>query len=452
MPVASNPLLQAGLLGKAARPAASVADKPLQAAGDQGAGFDQVMARQGRDAAPARDDKVSPGASGQAKPKDKVDASSGNKDGNAAPAVADGGKKLPATDKPPVADGSDEAADSGASALLDASLVAGQVTDAQPGAQLLQAQAEAVAPVLQAAVQPPVAPAPAPAPSPVGEEQPAQAAFDPEVDPLADMPTLRLALEQNAQARGTTSAHAGSARADQGQQTAETNQAPVNTLANLTEKVEAEAGRSEHGEKGFAGLLDDGLKDLKSASSDTRVDDFANRLASLTQAATPKTANAVPVTPSPLQQPLQMNQGVWTEGLVNRVMYLSSQNLKSADIQLEPAELGRLDIRVNVAADQPTQIHFISGHAGVRDALDSQAHRLRELFTQQGLAQPDVSVADQSRGQQQQQQAQQEGSNLSGVAARRAERGEGEPGELADAARPVEQQVVIGDSVVDYYA
>jgi flagellar hook-length control protein FliK len=145
-----------------------------------------------------------------------------------------------------------------------------------------------------------------------------------------------------------------------------------------------------------------------------------------------------------------MNQGAWAEGLVNRVMYLSSQNLKSADIQLEPAELGRLDIRVNVATDQSTQITFVSGHAGVRDALDSQVYRLRELFAQQGLAQPDVNVADQSR--QQQQQAQQDGSQLSGVAARRAQGGGGEQGELADVSRPVEQQVVIGDSAVDYYA
>jgi flagellar hook-length control protein FliK len=78
-------------------------------------------------------------------------------------------------------------------------------------------------------------------------------------------------------------------------------------------------------------------------------------------------------------------------------------------------------------------------------------HRLRELFAQQGLAQPDVNVADQSRGQQQ--QAQQDGSQLSGVAARRAQNGGGtEQGELADASRPVEQQVIVGDSAVDFYA
>ncbi|WP_194788043.1 flagellar hook-length control protein FliK [Pseudomonas sp. UFMG81] len=450
MPVAPNPLLQAGLASKASRPAAGVADKALQTAGDKGAGFDQVMSRQGRDKVAPRDDKASPSPA-QAKAGAKPEpAASGKPAASTANGVADDGKTLPANGTAQAGDDSGEKTDSADSALLDASLVAGQVTDAQPGAQLIQAQAEAVAPVLQAAVSPPVQPAPAAPPAPV-QEQAQAAAFDPDADPLADMPTLRLALEQNAQAQGRTSAHIANARTDSNSPATDPNAAAVNTLANVVQEVEAEPGHAEHGDKAFAGLLDDGLKDLKGASSDTRVDDFADRLASLTQAVTAKTANAVPVTPSPLQQPLAMNQGAWAEGLVNRVMYLSSQNLKSADIQLEPAELGRLDIRVNVAADQSTQIHFVSGHAGVRDALDSQAYRLRELFAQQGLAQPDVSVADQSRGQQQQ-QAQQGGSNLSGVAARRAAEGGAEGGELADATRPVEHQVVIGDSAVDYYA
>ncbi|BBH45094.1 flagellar hook-length control protein FliK [Pseudomonas sp. KU43P] len=431
MPVAPNPLLQASTLSKPSSAASSRVDKPLQAAGGQGSGFDQVMANQGRDKPSLRDDKV--------KPKDKPDTDQGGKQAATdKPAVADDGNKLPADDQ---AQASTDATANADASSLDASLVAGQVTDAQPGAQLLQAQAQAVAPVLQAAAQQPLVPA--------LPEEDAGEPFDPEADALANMPTLRLALEQSAQAKGTTSAHAAST-AQQPQ--AEDGPVAVNPLANLIDKVEAEAGQSESGDKAFGALLEDGLKDTKSASSDTRIDDFANRLASLTQAATAKTANAVPVSPSPLQQPLAMNQNAWAEGLVNRVMYLSSQNLKSADIQLEPAELGRLDIRVNLAADQSTQVTFISGHAGVRDALDSQVHRLRELFAQQGLAQPDVNVADQSRGQQQQ-QAQQDGSQLSGVAARRAQEGGGVgQGEVADAGRVVEQQVVVGDSAVDFYA
>jgi len=418
MPVAPNPLLQANAITSTSRSATAQADKPLQALGDKGDGFGQVMARQGRDKAAGQDDRVA-----SAKPKDKPEsAAGGKKDPADKTAVADDGNKLPADDA--------AQADTG---LRDASLVAGQVTDAQPGAQLIQAQAEAVAPVLQAATAQVAA---------LPEEPAAEEAFDPDADPLANLPTLRLALEQSAQAKGGTSAHALDPSRAQG----EDGQAAVNTLANLVDNSEGEAGESS--DKAFGALLEDGLKDTKSASSDTRIDDFANRLASLTQAATAKTANAMPANASPLHQPLPMNQGAWAEGLVNRVMYLSSQNLKSADIQLEPAELGRLDIRVNVATDQSTQVTFISGHAGVRDALDSQVHRLRELFAQQGLAQPDVNVADQSRGQQQQ-QGQAQGSNLSGVAARQAEQGGAEP---VEGTRPVEQQVVIGDSAVDYYA
>ena len=414
MPVASNPLLQASALGASPRTTVNLADKPQQALGNKGMGFDQVMARQGRD------DQVTSG-----KPKAQADqADSGKPLAPAAEQVADGGKNLPAAD---------EAADQAAeSTVRDASLVAGQLTDAQPGAQLIQAQAEVFTPMLQQ-----------PAATASDEEDAALAAFDPEADPLEGLPTLRLALEQNAQAQGLTSAHAKGAEADTVQ-----GQPAVNTLANLLQPAEGEGGEGEAGDKAFAGLLDDGLKDLKGATSDTRVDDFADRLAALTQAATPKTAHAAP-SANLMQQPLAMTQGGWTEGLVNRVMYLSSQNLKSADIQLEPAELGRLDIRVNVAADQPAQVTFVSGHVGVRDALEGQVQRLRELFAQQGLAQPDVNVADQSRNPQQQDQPQ--GSQLSGVAARRAAQ-EGEGGEVADAARPVERQVVIGSSAVDYYA
>ncbi|MBK5011448.1 flagellar hook-length control protein FliK [Pseudomonas sp. S60] len=414
MPVASNPLLQANTLGDPSRTAPASAGKTPQVQGNNGDGFGQVMARQGRDKVAGPADKAV-----ASKPSDKSDgAVSGKQSAADKGKVADDGNKLPAEDT--------TAADTG---MRDASLVAGQVTDAPPGAQLIQAQAQAVAPVLQAA-------------GPQPEESPAEQAFDPDADPLANLPTLRLALEHSAQAKGSTSAHALDADRTQG----ESNATAVNTLAGGVTSAEGEADGT--GDKAFGALLEDGLKDTKSAASDTRVDDFASRLANLTQAATAKTANAVPVNPNPLHQPLPMNQGAWTEGLVNRVMYLSSQNLKSADIQLEPAELGRLDIRVNVAADQPTQVTFISGHAGVRDALDSQVHRLRELFTQQGLAQPDVNVADQSRGQQQG-QAQQQGSQLSGVAARRAEQG---AAETTEASRPVEQQVVIGDSAVDYYA
>ncbi|NLD13943.1 MAG: hypothetical protein GX665_02480 [Gammaproteobacteria bacterium] len=95
-------------------------------------------------------------------------------------------------------------------------------------------------------------------------------------------------------------------------------------------------------------------------------------------------------------QPLNMQQPGWDKELVDKVMWMSSKNLKSAEIKLNPLELGRLDIRVQIGQEH-TQITFNSAHAGVRDSLDAQMHRLREMLEQQGMHNVDVDVADQSQ-------------------------------------------------------
>ena len=147
-----------------------------------------------------------------------------------------------------------------------------------------------------------------------------------------------------------------------------------------------------------------------------------------------------------------MHQSGWTEEVVNRVMYLSSANLKAADIQLQPAELGRLDIRVNMVPDQQTQVTFMSAHPSVREALDGQMHRLRDMFAQQGMGQVDVNVSDQSRGSQQgQDQAQQSQGGRTSASGGRLDSMDDELtptiAEVAPAATSV-----IGSSAVDYYA
>lgn len=95
---------------------------------------------------------------------------------------------------------------------------------------------------------------------------------------------------------------------------------------------------------------------------------------------------------------IAMQQPGWTQQVTDKVMWMSSQNLKSAEIKLDPAELGRLDIKVSVGQEH-TQITFTSAHAGVRDSLETQMHRLRELLAQQGMQNVDVNVSDQSQQQ-----------------------------------------------------
>ncbi|MCI0995498.1 flagellar hook-length control protein FliK [Pseudomonas corrugata] len=456
MPVTPNTLLQATTQAKpqtAVNPPAAAPDL-----GNRASSFAQVFAQQ----APVKSSSAPEPAM---KPvRDKTPDSSVKKDASdetaaaPEPTVADSGKPLPA-DKPVKAD---DTADKDADADSETETPVADATPADPVVDPM-VPPDAAVPAVQVDVAPTPVVGPATVPqvvaavatpvvplAPVAQATPpADPKFDPEADPLDAMPALRLAMEQGGHVSATSQAKTTAPVPLDGEPTsAQTFAAGMASMLTVQADQNSTGPGSQGGEKAFSGLIGEGLKDLGAASSDTRVDDFANRLAALTQAATPKTANAVPV-----NQPIAMNQSGWTEEVVNRVMYLSSANLKAADIQLQPAELGRLDIRVNMMPDQQTQVTFMSAHSGVREALEGQLHRLRDSFAQQGMGQVDVNVSDQSRGsqnqnQQAQQQAQTGRTSSSGGRVDSAD--EHLPASVGEVAATTTS--VIGTSAVDYYA
>jgi flagellar hook-length control protein FliK len=387
MPVTPDILLQAT---RQAKTQAACANPPAPAAepGGKAASFAHVYASQAQSKPDAlADASVKPGC-------DKT-CDGGDKPAADEPVVADGGKSLPAEHSVQADDKTaDDASDVDPAPLVDAPLLDPALDPSlQPvvSAPVAAAVVDTVQPVVDAAVTAAATAALAPALATADGD------FDPSTDPLDALPAVRLAMEQGGHVSASSQAQP---KAPQAQAQADAEQTSAqNFAAGMATMLDVQGDKSSTGQgddKAFGGLIDDGLKDLKSAGSDTRVDDFANRLAALTQAATPKIANALPV-----NQPIAMHQSGWTEEVVNRVMYLSSANLKAADIQLQPAELGRLDIRVNMVPDQQTQVTFMSAHPGVREALDGQMHRLRDMFAQQGMGQVDVNVSDQNRGSQQ---------------------------------------------------
>jgi len=437
MPVSQNLLLQAAAKAKTQPVTANPLASPAEPA-DKASSFSQVYAIQGRNKSSAVVDGLNRQMRDKA-PDGPVKKDFGNdKPAAGKPAVADSGKSLPAV-KPKQADDKVASDDTTDASGPQAATAVDPVVD-PASAQAAQAPAAEAAPSAKPAQD--AAAAAALAATLVPEEPD----FDPEADPLDALPAVRMAMEQSGHVSAASQAQpkASSAQAlADGEQTSAQNFAAG--LANMLDVQGDKDSTSREGEKSFSGLIDDGLKDLKSATSDTRVDDFASRLAALTQAATPKTANALPV-----NQPIAMHQSGWTEEVVNRVMYLSSANLKAADIQLQPAELGRLDIRVNMVPDQQTQVMFMSAHPGVREALDGQMHRLREMFVQQGMGQVDVNVSDQSRGQgQDQPQQSQSGRTTASGGRLDAMDDEHSPAVTEVAAATTS---VIGSSAVDYYA
>lgn len=86
----------------------------------------------------------------------------------------------------------------------------------------------------------------------------------------------------------------------------------------------------------------------------------------------------------------------WAEALAERAAWFAGQNIHSAELQLDPPELGPLQVRISVHQDQAV-VSFVSANPQVRDALDQSMMRLRELLQEQGMQLVDAGVSDQQR-------------------------------------------------------
>ncbi|GAD64523.1 flagellar hook-length control protein FliK [Aquipseudomonas alcaligenes] len=296
-------------------------------------------------------------------------------------AVAESGNTLP-----------EEVVDGGEEEVVDPLLLmamTGQLPATEMVDPALSGAAEAVEgePLLQASA-PTVASA---APATLTE-----ASHDPELDMLNSLSGVKLALEIGAQNQA-----AAQQQLSPGAVAAERANNPAQGFANALAALAGDAMPSEEApSEGLEGellgeALDTSVPNLREGQSDARAEAFASKLSALSQAISQQTnaAQRLPLVPG---QPVQVGHPGMSEAVVDKVMWLSSQNLKSAEIQLDPAELGRLEVRIELNKDQAAQVTFVSANANVRDQLEGQAHRLRELFAQQGMNQLDVNVSDQS--------------------------------------------------------
>ncbi len=139
---------------------------------------------------------------------------------------------------------------------------------------------------------------------------------------------------------------------------------------------------------------------------------------------------------------VRLNTPAWNNALGERAVMIAAQNTRVAQIQLDPPELGSLNIRVQVNQDQ-ISLNFTSPHAHVRDAVEQSLPRLREMFAEQGLALQDSSVSDQGgdRGHQEGLADNEGGADAQYVGNDQVEDGDSQVGESARSM-----------SLVDYYA
>ena len=80
------------------------------------------------------------------------------------------------------------------------------------------------------------------------------------------------------------------------------------------------------------------------------------------------------------------------EQLANRLLLLVNEQKYTAQLRLNPPELGLLEVRVDLHNDR-ANVFFISQHASVRELIEEAFPRLREMLQENGLNLGDTGVS-----------------------------------------------------------
>jgi len=144
----------------------------------------------------------------------------------------------------------------------------------------------------------------------------------------------------------------------------------------------------------------------------------------------------VPAMTKPLSHP------EWNKDMGDRIVWMSNRAIPSAEIRLNPPNLGPISVRVDVSDDQATVV-FTAQHAAVRETLEASIPKLREMMSAQQLNLAEVNISQGSVSEQGRSQAQ----NFAQTADGRGQR-QGAPAVAIDEIDEVEQEIASGRATV----
>lgn len=113
---------------------------------------------------------------------------------------------------------------------------------------------------------------------------------------------------------------------------------------------------------------------------------------------------SVPATTPPIQasvMPVQITintpvtQDKWGDEFNQKITWMATNKEQSAELHLNPPQLGPMDVVIKVSGDQATAL-FTSPHAAVRDAIEQALPKLREMMADNGIMLGNASVNDQA--------------------------------------------------------
>lgn len=91
-----------------------------------------------------------------------------------------------------------------------------------------------------------------------------------------------------------------------------------------------------------------------------------------------------------------VNQPHWGDEFGQKITWLASSGTdQTAELHLNPPQLGPLDVVIKVSGDQATAL-FTSPHAAVREAVEQAIPKLRDMMADNGIMLGNATVSDQT--------------------------------------------------------
>lgn len=97
----------------------------------------------------------------------------------------------------------------------------------------------------------------------------------------------------------------------------------------------------------------------------------------------------------PAQMHAPLGSEDWGQELAVRMRWMLSANSQHANLKLNPAELGNIEIKISTDGDE-TRLLFVVQHASAREAIEGSLPRLREVLEHSGLSVASSDVEHQS--------------------------------------------------------
>jgi flagellar hook-length control protein FliK len=102
-----------------------------------------------------------------------------------------------------------------------------------------------------------------------------------------------------------------------------------------------------------------------------------------------------PTPPPTLKVAAGVDTPEFGHGLADRVSWMVDNNLNGAKLQVNPPQLGPIEVRIAVQGSH-AQVWLASHSAVTRDALESSSSKLREMLGAQGFGQVSVDISQRS--------------------------------------------------------